>query len=108
MQKYWYRNPRIQTDIPLTLVAGETVLQGRCISISVEGMAASLPDVPAIGTPVAVTLHVPPCPVVCRARVTRLDPVSVGFVFEFQAEDDRQSLSDLVNLLLRSSAHESL
>ena len=44
MQKFEYRAPRYQVDLPVSLTLPSSTLQGRCREISKEGMKAELPE----------------------------------------------------------------
>lgn len=92
MQKFEYRNPRIRTDLSVTLATGEQRMSGRCTDISVEGIGATLLQPLAVGTSGALTLESDTNAIELQARVTYSEQNRVGIVFSFACDEERNSL----------------
>lgn len=105
MQKFEYRTPRYQVDLPVLLTLQSLSISGRCREISREGMKVELcdpvkPD--ACGT-VSISfkelsLELPVC-------VARTGAGHGGLRFIFESEKDRSAVERLVSLLASAAGH---
>jgi PilZ domain len=99
MQKFEYRTPRYQVDLPVLLNLRDSTIVGRCREISIEGMRVELPQPvfpDACGT-VSISyrelsLELPVC-------VAHSGTGQDGLKFLFESEEDRSGVERLVSLL---------
>jgi hypothetical protein len=99
MQKFEYRTPRYQVDLPVLLNLQDSIIAGRCTEISLEGMRVELrqPVLPdACGTVSisyrGLSLELPVC-------VAHSGTGQDGLKFLFESEEDRGRVERLVALL---------
>jgi len=99
MQKFEYRTPRYQVDLPVLLDLPDSIVAGRCTEISREGMKVELrqPVSPDTCGTVSITyrelsLKLPVC-------VAHSGTGQEGLRFLFESEEDRTGVERLVSLL---------
>ena len=99
MQKFEYRTPRYQVDLPVLLLLERESIPGRCREISREGMRVELrqPVAPESCGSVSISykelsLELPVC-------VMHSGPGHDGLKFVFDSEKDRSAIERLVALV---------
>lgn len=99
MQKFTYRVPRYQVDLPVQLTSGTSTLNGRCREISKDGMRVELgeplpPDFSGMASltyqNIALTL---------RVCVAHTGPERDGVKFVFDSQKERTAVARLVAVL---------
>jgi hypothetical protein len=103
MQKFEYRTPRYQVDLPVLLQLKDTSVRGRCIEIGKEGMKVELESPVPLKTSGTVTLSYLEVSLELSVTVAHAGTEFSGLQFNFASEKDRAALENLVALLSRAS-----
>ncbi len=99
MQKFEYRTPRYQVDLPVVLTLGSTSVSGRCSEISKEGMRVELHEPVALDTCGSVSISYKDLSLELPVCVMRSGAGHDGLKFIFASEKDRSLVDRLVALL---------
>ncbi len=99
MQKFEYRIPRYQVDLPILLVLGNLSILGRCTEISREGMSIELREPVAQDASGTVSFSYKELALELPICVTRGGAEHGGLKFVFESEKDRSAVEHLVTLL---------
>lgn len=99
MQKFEYRTPRYQVDLPVILTLEGTTVPGRCSEISKEGMRVELSEPVAVDACGSVSISYKELLLELPVCVTRTGPGHDGLKFTFESEKERGLLDRLIALL---------
>jgi hypothetical protein len=99
MQKFEYRTPRYQVDLPVILTFESTTVTGRCSEISKEGMRVELRDRVAADACGSVSIRYKELSLELPVCVTRSGPENGGLKFMFASEKYKIMVDRLVALL---------
>jgi hypothetical protein len=103
MQKFEYRTPRYQVDLPVLLILADARVPGRCRQISKEGMSVELQEPVAADASGTVAIHYKNLALELRVAVTNSGKGVEGLRFLFDTDEDRISVERLVALLAGST-----
>jgi PilZ domain len=103
MQKFEYRTPRYQVDLPVLLTLNNTSVPGRCREISREGMKVELRQPVAPDSCGSVSISYKDLSLELPVCVTHSGPGYDGLKFVFNSERDRSMVERLVALLAGTS-----
>jgi hypothetical protein len=99
MQKFEYRTPRYQVDLPVLLTLENASVPGRCREISKEGMRVELRQPVAPDSCGSVSIRYKELSLELSVCVTHSGPGHDGLKFLFASEEDRSLVDHLVALL---------
>jgi hypothetical protein len=99
MQKFEYRTPRYQVDLPVILTLGSTTVPGRCSEISKEGMRVELREPVAVDACGSVSISYKELALELPVCVSRSGPGHDGLRFTALSEKDRGLVDRLIALL---------
>jgi hypothetical protein len=99
MQKFEYRTPRYQVDLPVILTVGRATVPGRCSEISKEGMRVELREPVALDSRGSISLSYKDLSLELPVCVTRSGQGHDGLKFIFASERDRGLVDHLIALL---------
>jgi hypothetical protein len=103
MQKFEYRIPRYQVDLPVVFTLQDSVVSGRCKEISKEGMKVQLQQPVPAETCGTIAIGYKDLTLELRVSVARAGPDFDGLKFLFESDRDRAAVERLVALLSGSS-----
>lgn len=103
MQKFEYRTPRYQVDLPVLLILADARVSGRCRQISKEGMSVELQEPVAADASGTVSITYKNLALELRVEVTNSGKRGEGLKFLFDTDEDRSSVERLVALLAGST-----
>ncbi|HEX4031333.1 MAG TPA: PilZ domain-containing protein [Terracidiphilus sp.] len=103
MQKFEYRTPRYPVDLPVQFIVADGCIAGRCRAISREGMTVRFREAVAEDTCGTVSVSYKNISLDLRVCVTHHGEDADGLKFLFEAEQDRNAVERLVELLAGST-----
>jgi len=98
MQKFEYRSPRYQVDLPVLLILEDSSVSGRCREISSEGMKVEFLQPVARNCRGTLRIGRGDTCLEVRAEVARTGASNDGVRFLFGSENERRALERLVAL----------
>jgi hypothetical protein len=99
MQKFEYRAPRYEVDLPVQLTVEGSSVMGRCKEISKEGVKAEFPQpLPQNATGILLVRY-REVALEVRVRVAHAGPNYDGLKFLFGSDADRKNAEHLVAML---------
>lgn len=99
MQKFEYRTPRYDVDLPVLFMLEGAGIAGRCKEISKEGMRVELHQPVPLDSCGIIRISHKALSLELRASVAHAGSGYVALKFNFQSEKDRGALERLVMLL---------
>ena len=105
MQKFEYRTPRYPVDLPVSFQTKNTIVAGRCMEISREGMRVQLREPVETNTCGTVSIQYKDLDLELPVCVAHTAADLKGLKFLFESEKDRADIERLVNLLSGSTGH---
>lgn len=103
MQKFEYRTPRYQVDLPVVLTLESSSVPGRCREISKDGMRVELRQPVAADSCGSVSISYKELSLELPVCVTHSGPGHDGLKFVFAREEERSLVERLVALLASST-----
>lgn len=105
MQKFEYRTPRYQVDLPVLLTLQSSSISGRCREISREGMRVELRDPVTPDTCGTISVSYKELSLELPVCVARAGAGQSAFRFILESEKDRTAVERLVSLLAGMTGH---
>jgi hypothetical protein len=105
MQKFEYRTPRYQVDLPVLLRLKDSNVSGRCIEIGKEGMKVELETPVPLKTSGTIMVGYLEVSLDLKVTVAHAGTEFSGLHFNFASEKERIALENLVAMLSRSNGH---
>ena len=99
MQKFKYRAPRYQVDLPVVLTLENSRVPGRCREISIEGMRVELRQPVEPDSCGVVSINYKEFALELPACVTHSGPGHEGLRFLVESEKDKSLVERLVAML---------
>jgi hypothetical protein len=99
MQKFEYRTPRYDVDLPVLYLLEGAGIAGRCKEISKEGMRVEFRQPIALDSCGIIRISYKALSLELRAAVAHAGSGYVALKFIFESEKDRGALEHLVVLL---------
>lgn len=99
---YAYRNPRVNTDLPVEFVVDDGTLFGSAENVSEHGLLVQFGEPVLPGTKGRVRFRVGRCLLELDAETTHLDGFHAGLVFAFASEAERTLAYALLQVVTRS------
>lgn len=103
MQKFEYRSPRFEVDLPVRMTLPNSTIPGRCIEISREGMRVEFLHPISSGVCGSLSLQYRDISLQLRVRVARTASNSEGLEILFESDRDRKAMEHLIALLTAAS-----
>lgn len=96
MQKFNYRAPRYVVDLPVRLTVEDSLVTGRCIEISREGMHVELRQPLPSGFRGMVSLSWQELTIELCARLAHATSRQAAMCFVFESEKERTALAEFI------------
>ena len=94
---YQQRATRFLLDVPVSLIEDGTERVGQCVNVSESGLLATFDQPPELWTDAQLTLQAGEHHLSIKARVARVQDRQAAFAFAIHNENDRATVSILVN-----------
>jgi hypothetical protein len=108
MQKFEYRSPRFNVDIPVQLAIEQAILPGRCKNISNAGIRLELGRRLPLNARGTVILNCKDRPLEVGVRVAYSGKTHDGMEFLYSSDSERSAVAHLIASLAGSSNRPSL
>ena len=105
MQKFEYRVPRFAVDMPISFILESSLLNGRCVEISKEGMRVELEQPLPSGVCGKVFLSYQDANFELNVRVAYAGATHSGLQFICELEQERDEVAELVESLASTQHH---
>jgi len=102
MQKFEYRTPRYQVDLPVVLLVAEARIAGRCRELSKEGMTVEFREPLSADACGTVSVSYKNLALDLAVCVTHSGGAGDGLKFLFESEQDKSGVERLVALVADS------
>ena len=99
MRRFLYREPRIQTNLSMDFIVGDTVLLGLCLSISESGVGGTLSHSVAPGSEGVLTLYFQDQSVKVPAAIENPEAEEARIRFLAMEPAEREALRRFIKLL---------
>ena len=96
MQKFEYRVPRFAVDMPISFILESSLLNGRCVEISKEGMRVEFEQPLARDTRGTISMSFQANTLKLKARVAHVGETHSGLSFLCESVEERDAVADLV------------
>lgn len=108
MHSFAYRLPRYAVDCPVTLCESadrQNPVEARCTSISYEGISVDCAVPFPVGSSLFLSFSCRDIFLVLNTRVAYCSGSRYGLVFLFASDEERDSVGQLVDLLVGTNAN---
>lgn len=94
---YQSRSTRFRLDVPISFAGESGTQEGQCLDVSDSGLLATFDNLPDLWTVGLLVLEAGEHYLSINARVARIEARSVGFAFLIDCDNDRATISILIN-----------
>ena len=102
MRKFDYRVPRFTIDLPVRLTLADSILFGRCVEISAEGMKLNLREPLTVDAPGVVHVSFASATLDLPVRIAHCGEECEGVQFVYGSDAERDQVISFIALIAGS------